>query len=419
LTLIHGPNGVGKTTVLRAIDALFNTRLSALARVPFSTISAVLSDGRQLQVTRQTSQEPTHRGSRSTLRFNGNDASGRAYDEWTYLGLSPNEVPLHMLDSFIEEVTRTGPDEWLDLRTGELLDLDQVIDRYGDQVPGIPESAAGPPMWLRNVLGFVPVYFIEAQRLVSSPSRRSKAYRHGLRESGSQVPTVKLHAEDLAAQIRKTLAAYGDYSQVLDSTFPKRLLEEQDDDATPKEDSIREQYAAQVERRSDYVRVGLLDAGSELPLPDRELKPHEERVLSMHLTDANAKLDQLSDLSSKLDLLLSVINSKFRRKTLAVDRERGFTVTTRDGSALDLSSLSSGEQQELVLTYGLLFGEKRGTLVLVDEPELSLHVSWQMDLIPDLLKIAEIAGLEFLVATHSPQVIGEYWNLTVELNDGV
>jgi len=44
-------------------------------------------------------------------------------------------------------------------------------------------------------------------------------------------------------------------------------------------------------------------------------------------------------------------------------------------------------------------------------------VTWQLDLIPDLLKIADVAKLEFLIATHSPQIINERWDLTVQLKD--
>jgi len=44
---------------------------------------------------------------------------------------------------------------------------------------------------------------------------------------------------------------------------------------------------------------------------------------------------------------------------------------------LKLTDLSSGEQQEVVMLYELLFCVQPGTLVLIDEPELSLHVVWQ------------------------------------------
>ena len=87
------------------------------------------------------------------------------------------------------------------------------------------------------------------------------------------------------------------------------------------------------------------------------------------------------------------------------------------GQQLALRALSSGEQQELVLHYDLLFRVRSNTIVLVDEPELSLHVAWQKRFFPDLLKIVELSNFDVLVATHSPYVVGDRDDLMVALGD--
>lgn len=84
---------------------------------------------------------------------------------------------------------------------------------------------------------------------------------------------------------------------------------------------------------------------------------------------------------------------------------------------LALGDLSSGEQQEVVLLYELLFKVKAGTLVLIDEPELSLHVVWQKQFLDDLFKIIELQKINIVVATHSPQIINNHWDLTVDLEE--
>ncbi|MDA1003121.1 MAG: AAA family ATPase [Chloroflexi bacterium] len=55
------------------------------------------------------------------------------------------------------------------------------------------------------------------------------------------------------------------------------------------------------------------------------------------------------------------------------------------------------------------------SLVLIDEPEISLHVAWQKAFLDDMARIATLANLRFIIATHSPQVIGEWWDRSVEL----
>ncbi len=80
-----------------------------------------------------------------------------------------------------------------------------------------------------------------------------------------------------------------------------------------------------------------------------------------------------------------------------------------------MSALSSGEQHEVVLLYELLFRFEPDSLVLIDEPEISLHVAWQKKFLEDLAKITELASLDVLIATHPPELIHKRWDLTVEL----
>lgn len=50
ITIIHGPNGFGKTALLRMIDGLFNGRLSVFFAIPFASFVVGLSDGNNLQI---------------------------------------------------------------------------------------------------------------------------------------------------------------------------------------------------------------------------------------------------------------------------------------------------------------------------------------------------------------------------------
>ena len=130
------------------------------------------------------------------------------------------------------------------------------------------------------------------------------------------------------------------------------------------------------------------------------------------------RLSVLANLALRIRLLINSINTKFKNKRLLIDLEKGFVVTNDSGLILDLDSLSSGEQHEIVMNYDLLFRIKPNTLVLIDEPELSLHVVWQKRFLPDLLKIAEVAQIDVLIATHSPYIIGDYTDLMVALETG-
>ena len=70
------------------------------------------------------------------------------------------------------------------------------------------------------------------------------------------------------------------------------------------------------------------------------------------------------------------------------------------GQPLPLRSLSSGEKQIVSLFSHLYLGDLKNVYLIIDEPELSLSVKWQEQLLPDIL---ETGNCKFLAAvTHSP-----------------
>jgi hypothetical protein len=78
--------------------------------------------------------------------------------------------------------------------------------------------------------------------------------------------------------------------------------------------------------------------------------------------------------AERINLFSKIISDHFSYKSMTISKEKGFTFRTHKENLLDPSSLSSGEQHELVLLYELLFKIKSNSLVLIDEPELSLHI---------------------------------------------
>jgi predicted ATP-binding protein involved in virulence len=113
-------------------------------------------------------------------------------------------------------------------------------------------------------------------------------------------------------------------------------------------------------------------------------------------------------------VLKRIADSRFLHKSVTVGSD-GLGIIASDGSKLELEMLSSGEQHEIVILYELLFRVTDNSFILFDEPELSLHVAWQEKFLEDLEHMAKISKFRVLLATHSPQIIGDRWDLTVEL----
>ena len=119
----------------------------------------------------------------------------------------------------------------------------------------------------------------------------------------------------------------------------------------------------------------------------------------------------------RVELFKDIVNSRFSYKKFKVDRENGFIFeSNHDGSIVPPRALSSGEQHEIVLTYELLFKARAGSLIFIDEPEtVSSWSHGREKFLEDIARIAELADLDFLVATHSPSIIHNRRDLMVKL----
>jgi ABC-type lipoprotein export system ATPase subunit len=112
---------------------------------------------------------------------------------------------------------------------------------------------------------------------------------------------------------------------------------------------------------------------------------------------------------------IEIASSLLYRKQLRVDRGNQVKVFSDEGPEIPLRSLSSGEKQLLIFLSETLLQEKETHLFLADEPELSLHVEWQEDLVPSLLAINPNA--QVLFATHSPDVVGRFQDQVIKMEE--
>ncbi len=103
---------------------------------------------------------------------------------------------------------------------------------------------------------------------------------------------------------------------------------------------------------------------------------------------------------------LSVLNGMIGQKRFSISEKNELAVELDDGTPLPLTGLSSGEKQLLIILGEALLQERQRWVYIADEPELSLHVSWQEQLIPHLKKINPSAQVVF--ATHSPDIVSVF-----------
>jgi predicted ATP-binding protein involved in virulence len=422
ITIIHGPNGFGKTTVLKMLNGLFNSRYSVFNNTPFNRFSVNLDNGTLLEIIRK------------------HDKAGKSNDKISlFLNLYEMEsgkkapslkerrdlqdVYKYIIESLdlLPGLDRIAPMRWIYHPTGETFNsVEAVIERFGDNLP-FQLQDKHEPKWLKDIKRNINVRFIESQRLLNVNFIPSRYSRNG--SIAPMLPTVSAYSEELAETIQYTLAEYGAISQALDRTFPMRVIQ-QDNSLDLSNQQLLERLKELEERRNRLIEVGLLDKGddSSFELYHQNVDEKTKNILSVYVDDVEEKLSVFDKIANKIELLRDIINKKiaYSYKRMDFSKEKGFIFKTLHESSLAAGTLSptdlsSGEQHELVLLYELLFKVKSNSLVLIDEPELSLHVSWQNQFLEDLQEITKLADLDILMATHSPDLIQDRWDLTVEL----
>ncbi|BCB87435.1 AAA family ATPase [Phytohabitans suffuscus] len=423
--ILHGPNGVGKTKLLELVSATFNFHLDRVASIPFNSARFDFDDDAKLRVTKVISppvQRQTRRGRLSTDHPGVNlhlelTRPRRAKIVWTWA----SDVSSHLYRRFLLDVAPLAPladGRYQDLATDEVLTLSEAAQRYVHLLPpDLGPPGEEQPKELTDFLSDTKVYLIETQRLLNLPKVVTNT-RSARQPPGSELPKsrVSLYSDDLTKRFREALAQNSRRSQDLDRTFPGRLLED-DPSLQVTDEEIRQKYRKQTEFRSRLAEIDVLGTPTDyIPLPERDLAAWERRVLWTYLQDAERKLETFEDLLSRVRLLQEIVNSRFKYKTIHISRDRGFVIVTDDQQQeIAPDRLSSGEQHELVLVYDLLFQVQEDTVVLIDEPEISLHVGWQRQFLYDLFEISKLTSLRFIIATHSPQIIHKWRDRTVSL----
>lgn len=418
VTIIHGANGLGKTALLRLLNCFFNAQPSELESIPFDYFEIEFDNNSRLEVRKAAPQpkKGTKRREKNGLVFSLSSAKGKTenYDyDLERSSISAGER--RRIEAYLP-VEQFGPDEWRYLPSGEMLSLRDIAVRFGDQLPFDHLWKEREPEWFVELRKAINVHFIQTQRLFSFDERRpsQRALSHRM-ETPVITPYVQVYAEEVTHNISSTLSQYAELSQSLDRTFPQRLVQ-QKRNQTLSSEQLRDKLLALEQKRQRLQSAGLLEEepDAQFVMPEH-LDATTQKVLSVYVDDVETKLGVFDSLANKIDLLKQIADDHFIYKRMVMNRDRGFGFIGHNGQRLSPTQLSSGEQHQLVLLYELLFKVKPSSLILIDEPEISLHVAWQQQFLKDLAQIIQLSHFDVLIATHSPQVIHDRWDLTVEL----
>lgn len=416
ITIITAPNGYGKTIALKTIYSLFNKKFTFFNKLIFDKIIYEFDNHQSIEIHNKNKEN--EQKIEFLLRENGKKIESFEYPSKQMMTKLERSIPSRLLEEFTPPfIRRIRPNEWLNELTQDILSIEDVLYQFSEYIPEHLTDGLNIeiPVKISEIFKAIEVYFIQEQRLVL----REPISDHRMRREIVITDTIEKYSQELSRLIKQKIGEYAQITQSLDSSFPKRLFQQNSD--VIEADDLKNRLNALQEKRQKISEYGLLKVDDDTSMfSDENIKETDTKVLSLYLADNEQKLSVFDALVNKIELFTEILNNRrFNFKSIEIDKEKGFIFKTTKDATLKLTDLSSGEQHEVVLLYELLFKAKENSLVLIDEPEISLHVVWQKAFLDDIQEIINLQKIDVAIATHSPQIINDRWELTVNLEASV
>ena len=429
ISILTGPNGYGKTTVLNIIYNLFKQNFFFFQKLVFENIIFYFQDNRNIKIYKDDKNE--------IVQYLYEDDQQLIPEKHSFIDVHfVLEIDGHRIEEFVfnseeelvllKTISKSDPririsrDQVYDIhtlydtRTDSYIDIeDYILNSSSNSFEVISNLLNRKAVQLNELITNNDVYLIKAQRLIKI-NKITRRFDNRFSAPEDNVRpfsfTILSYSKELKDLINQKQAEAFQISQELDNSFPSRLMQNESK-LSPDEFNSRFEILTKKQRRLQQFGITI----SEIQVPP-EYNEGKADVLSVYLDDSEKKTNFFDDLVTKIDLFVTRINEKqFAHKIININSKLGFYFKTDHGNDLSLTALSSGEQEEVVLLYEMLFRTNPNTLILIDEPEISLHVSWQRTFVNDLLAISSIKHISFLLATHSPQIINNRWDMVTDL----
>ena len=121
-----------------------------------------------------------------------------------------------------------------------------------------------------------------------------------------------------------------------------------------------------------------------------------------------AVFKEINEIFEILDLDIKISGISKNAKSIPI-------FTNSSGDKFDINELSSGEKQLFLRTLAIKMLNPENSIILIDEPELSLHPKWQQRIIDVYRKIGK--NNQIIIATHSPHILGSVRKENIMLLD--
>ena len=405
--ILVGENGSGKTTILQLLYYLLSGQWGSMVEYEFESISIDI-DGVSHAVKHGDIKKHFRPADRRFLR----------------------RLPPHVRNHILSLVNR--------LEDGAPVDeLEYLCDRYDVPISElfneVNSSKSGRPLRkaMANIrsafdaqLLYLPTYRRIEQELSLIFSglqerelleRRRELMQSRRREGGAFVELVEFGMRDVDTAIETTRAELNQFAREnlnnLTFGYLGDIVERQYESVDLEQ--IREAESGMIDDILDRVQEPILSSTNKQHLKtiiegvkDGSQRDVHPKMIGHYFTKLMAFHKDLESMESKITKFCDACNAYMVDKVFKYDKSNfRFAIVRQDADGADhreieLRNLSSGEKQIVSLFCHLYLSGQANYFVLIDEPELSLSVTWQRKFLLDIREGAFCSGL--VATTHSP-----------------
>lgn len=412
LIIITGPNGYGKSTILKILEAINKLDLSYFYGISFDEIIFNFKNDEEKVELKKVDDELIINGQniKDILKnllnkeFYHIDIHSRRIIEKKVLR---NKIAHEIEKNYEEDFLKKLLNKYIKI---DYLGVNAIIE---DHINNEDNVNSGIKIFYNNR---EEVYFIKEQRLIKKISNNIYNEREYKRNSiVSKISKTTEVIDNIPEKIREIISEvsqrYSKEANIIDSSYPVRLF------ATNTGLKEEEYKSKIIDIRKKFDKLNAYDISEVKFEKDITFKKEHAKALKIYFDDFDKKYQVYEEMLEKFDLFTDIINTKLAFKNIKISKETGLSIVDMQGREFKLSMLSSGEKQMIVLFYNLIFEINNESLLLMDEPEISLHISWQQEFMGDLLRVLDKKNINIIVATHSPQILSNYWENQIDLGE--
>ena len=140
------------------------------------------------------------------------------------------------------------------------------------------------------------------------------------------------------------------------------------------------------------------------------------KIISAIFKNKNEKVgDVQKKVFDEINEIFEILDIDVKIEDISQDGRNIPIFTNSAGDKFDINELSSGEKQLFLRTLAIKMLNPENSIILIDEPELSLHPKWQQRIVDVYRKIGK--NNQIIIATHSPHILGSVKKENIMLLD--